>query len=119
MAAAKITKEDVQETVEKVSKEAAKQAKAAGKAATKATEMAATEAKKAVKRATTKKTESVTVQYGGKNISTEALVKSAKDIWRYDMGRKVGDLTKLELYVKPEENRVYYVMNDETGSFEI
>ena len=119
MAANKITKEEVQETVEKVAKEASKQAKAASKAATKATEKATQEAKKAVKRATTRTATTVTLQYSGKNYSTDALVKSAKDIWKYDLGRKVGDLKNIDLYVKPEENRVYYVMNDEIGSFEI
>ncbi len=60
------------------------------------------------------------IQYGGKSISQENLVKSAKDIWKYDLKRKAGDLTSIELYVKPEENRVYYVMNgDVTGCFDI
>ena len=119
MAANKITKEDVQETVEKVAKEATKQAKAASKAATKATTKATAEAKKAVKRVSVKTTSTVTLQFGGKEIDTDALVKTAKDIWRYDMGRKMADLKNVDIYVKPEENRVYYVLNDETGSFEL
>ena len=115
MAASKITKEDVQETVEKAAKVATKQAKAASKAASKS----AAEAKKAVKRAATKTTTTVTLQFGGKEIDTDALVKTTKDIWRYDMGRKMADLKNVDIYVKPEENRVYYVLNDETGSFEL
>ena len=115
MATKKITKEDVQDTVEKVTKEATKQAKAASKAATKA----AAETKKAVRRAATKTKTSVTIQFSGKEIDTDALVKTVKDIWRYDMGRKMGDLQTLDVYVKPEENRVYYVVNDEAGSFDL
>ena len=120
MATTKITKEDVQETVGKVAKEASKQAKAASKAATKAAEKASEETKKAVKRAAARRaTATVTLQYGGKEIDTDALIKAAKDIWRYDMGRKMGDLKNVDIYIKPEENRVYYVLNDETGSFEL
>ena len=60
------------------------------------------------------------VQYGGKSIAAEDLVKSAKDIWKYDLKRKEADLTSIEIYVKPEENMAYYVMNDDVkGSFPI
>ena len=72
---------------------------------------------------TAKKTEvkaTLQIQYGGKSLSQEDLVKIAKDVWKYDLKRKAGDLTSVELYVKPEENKVYYVMNgDATGSFDI
>ena len=47
-------------------------------------------------------------------------MKIAKDVWKYDLKQKAGDLTSVELYVKPEEQAVYYVMNGEfTGSFVI
>ena len=46
-------------------------------------------------------------------------MKIAKDVWKYDLKQKAGDLTNVELYVKPEENKVYYVMNSITGSFDI
>jgi len=60
------------------------------------------------------------VQFAGKSYSQEELVKMAKDVWRYDLKQKVGDLKDIELYVKPEENAVYYVMNKEfTGNFYI
>ena len=60
------------------------------------------------------------VQYGGKSYSQEDLLKIAKDVWKYDLKRKVGELSSVELYVKPEENKVYYVMNGEfTGNFDI
>ena len=50
----------------------------------------------------------------------EELKKIAGDVWKYDLKQKEGDLTSIELYVKPEENKVYYVMNKEfTGSFDI
>lgn len=60
------------------------------------------------------------IQYGGKSIAEEDLIKSAKDIWKYDLKRKISELTSIELYVKPEDNAVYYVMNEDVkGSFPI
>ncbi len=60
------------------------------------------------------------IQYSGKSYAQEELKKIAGDVWKYDLKQKEGDLTSIELYVKPEENKVYYVMNKEfTGSFDI
>ena len=79
-------------------------------------------AKKAEPKATAKKAvESVLhVQYAGRSYSQEDLLKIAKDVWKYDLKRKVGVLESVEMYVKPEENKVYYVMNGEvSGCFDI
>lgn len=82
-----------------------------------------TEAKKAPGRKAAKKAElksEIYVQFANKSYVQEDLIKIAKDVWKYDLKQKVGDLTKVELYVKPEEGKAYYVMNkDFTGSFEI
>lgn len=60
------------------------------------------------------------VQFAGKSYTQDDLMKIAKDVWKYDLKQKVGDLKTVELYVKPEESAVYYVMNkDYTGSFMI
>lgn len=92
------------------------------KAAAKTTKAAAevkTAAKKTVAKAT-KKTTRVSLQFAGKDYSVENLEKIASDVWVYDCGRKASELKDIELYVKPEENKVYYVFNAEvTGSFEI
>ena len=80
-------------------------------------------AKKAPAKKTVKKAElksAVYVQFAGKSYAQEDLIKIAKDVWKYDLKQKAGDLTSVELYVKPEESMVYYVMNKEfTGSFYI
>ena len=77
------------------------------------------EAKKPLAKKTEIKSE-ISVQFGGKSYSQEELLKIAKDVWKYDLKQKAADLTSVELYVKPEENMVYYVMNKETtGSFYI
>ena len=75
-----------------------------------------------VKKAAAKEIEvSAFLQYGDdKSVSYSDLVENAKNVWKFDLGKKVEDIKKLALYVKPEENRVYYVVNDsETGSFDM
>ena len=61
----------------------------------------------------------VVLQYGDKSVSYEELVQNMKNKWTYDYGRNVSEIKSMELYVKPEEDRVYYVVNDgeESGSF--
>ena len=62
----------------------------------------------------------VNLQFSGKSYTSEDLVKIAKDVWKYDLGKKSSDFKTVELYVKPEESAVYYVVNGEiTGSFAI
>lgn len=82
-----------------------------------------TTAKKEAKQAPAKKEaikEAVHVQYADKSYSTEDLVKIAKDVWKYDLKQKVSDFKSVELYVKPEESIVYYVINgDVKGNFAI
>lgn len=92
--------------------------KAVDKPAAKKTVAKKLEVKKPVKKAELKS--ALHVQFAGKSYSQEDLVKMAKDVWKYDLKQKAGDLVSMDLYVKPEENTVYYVMNDEfTGSFYI
>ena len=84
---------------------------------------AAAKKETAAKTTTTRKAavkETVHVQFSGKTYTTEDLVKIAKDVWKYDLKRKVGDFKAVELYVKPEESVVYYVINgEEKGQFNI
>ena len=88
-----------------------------------ATKKAATE-KAPAKKTTTKKAAAVkagiTLEFSEKSYTTEKLVEIAKDVWVYDLGKDVKDFKTVELYVKPEENAVYYVVNAEvTGCFAI
>ena len=77
-----------------------------------------TAAKTTTRKAAVKET--IHVQFSGKTYTTEDLVKIAKDVWKYDLKKKVGDFKNVELYVKPEESVVYYVINgEEKGSFNI
>ena len=130
----------VKKTVEKAAKPAveteavkAEATKAAAKTTEKAAEAKTTEtAKKApakkttarktpAKRTTTKKaavvTEEVYLQYAGKEFSSADLTAKVKEIWK-ETGKKAADLKDIKVYVKPEENAAYYVINnEETGSF--
>lgn len=98
-------------------------AKAEVKAPVKAEAKKPAAKKETAKKPAAKKAElksEISVQFGGKSYSQEDLLKIAKDVWKYDLKQKAADLTSVELYVKPEESMVYYVMNKETtGSFYI
>ena len=105
-------KKEVKTETVKTAEKAAK--KTAAKTAEKKTTAKTASAKKAELKS------QVCVQFDGKSYTEEELVKIAKDVWQYDLKQKAGDLTSVELYVKPEESMVYYVMNKEvTGSFSI
>ncbi len=108
------TKEVVEEKKETTAKKAAEKKPATKKAAEKKTTAKKETAKKEAVKA------SVHVQFNGKSYETEDLVNIAKDIWKYDLKKKAGDFKTVDIYVKPEENMAYYVINGEVdGSFMI
>ena len=42
-----------------------------------------------------------------------------KNIWTGELGKKAADLESINLYLKPEENAAYYVINESfTGRIE-
>ena len=62
--------------------------------------------------------EEVNFQFSGKSYTSEDLIRITRDVWKYDLNGKEEDIQSIELYVKPEENTAYYVINgDVTGSF--
>lgn len=70
------------------------------------------------KKVVAKKEATLYVQFADKSYSTEELVKIAEDVWVYDLGKKASDIKTVEIYVKPEESRAYFVVNGtENGSF--
>lgn len=108
---AKVT-EAVAETKTTAKKAPVKKATAKKETTAKATPKTA--AKKVEVKAT------VCVQFEGKSYTNDDLIKIAKDVWKFDLKKKANDLVSLELYLKPEESTVYYVMNgDVNGSFQI
>ena len=60
------------------------------------------------------------VEFAGKQIESKEVIAKAKKVWvdEGNQDRKVKDLKTMDLYIKPEENAVYYVFNeDESGCF--
>ena len=94
---------------------------------TKTTAAKTTAAKKTTTRTAAAKTkkaaavkENISIQFAGKEYTTEQLVKIAKDVWEFDLKKDPADFKEVQLYVKPEEAKAYYVINGtETGSFDI
>lgn len=112
--AAEAVKEEVAKAVEeKAAKAPAKKAAAKKPAAAKAP------AKKAP--AKTKKPVQTTlvVEYQGRQIEEKDIVAAVKKVWTQS-GNKVGEIKTMELYVKPEDSAVYFVINgSETGKADI
>ena len=94
---------------------------AAVKKADTKTEVKKTEKKSASK--TAKKTAakkeikvSAYVEYRDKKVEEKTMIADVKIAWTKS-GGKIGDIKTMDLYIKPEENAVYYVINGtETGS---
>lgn len=101
------------EKVEKIAKKAVKSAEAAKNVAKAATETATKTVKKATKKEIKVK---AFVEYYGKQVEEKDMIARVKKAWTRS-GKKVGDIKEMDLYIKPEENAVYYVINGtETGA---
>ena len=99
-----------------VAEKAVAEKKAPAKKAEKVVAEKKAPAKRAAKKADIKA--NVFVQFAGKSFSQDELVKIAQDVWQYDMNMKADDFKSVEIYVKPEENTAYFVVNGEfPGSF--
>ena len=116
--AASEVKEAVAEVKKAVEPTVKKAAKAAEPAVKKAAETVAEVKKAAPKKAPAKKAAEPKVkfvlQYAGKDVTCKQMMDAAKSAWTGEAMKEVV------FYVKPEENRVYFVVNgEEAGSFEI
>ena len=110
-------------TTEKApAKKAATTKKAAEKTTAKKTTAKKTTEKKPTARKTTAKKAAVNtevyVQFLGKEVYAKDVVEGVKKIWTDEMGKKESELKELKVYIKPEDNGAYYVINgDITGFF--
>lgn len=98
-----------------------KAAKTAAKPAAKpAAEKAPVEKKPAAKKAPANKAvvkETIFLQYLGKEINVEDITKQAKEHWTKVLKNKAADIKSIDVYLKPEENAAYFVINgDVTGN---
>lgn len=84
------------------------------------TEKVTEKATKTTKRTTTRKStvkkevkETVFVQYAGQEYDINEIRAAVKKAWTEETGKKESDITEIQIYVKPEEAAVYYVVNGE------
>lgn len=79
--------------------------------------------KKNVKKPAAKKAavkENVYVQCMGIEVSTDDIMKKVKENWTKVLKNKVADMNSVTVYIKPEEGKAYFVINDDvTGSVEL
>jgi hypothetical protein len=59
------------------------------------------------------------IQFFGKEVTLKELELKVKEIWK-EQGNLQKDIKSMELYIKIDENRCYYVINESTsGKFEL
>ena len=54
----------------------------------------------------------LTLQFNGRDFDLGAVEANVKKDWK-DAGRKLTEIQTLDIYVKPQEAKVYYVVNKE------
>ena len=112
----------VADVVEETKKSAAKKATAAKKtvektaaAAKETVEKKATAAKKTVKKAVKKDpVVTATVEFYGRSVLVSDIAAKAADA--YKAAHEGAEIETLNLYIKPEENAAYYVVNGEASA---
>ena len=116
----KKAEEKIVEPVKKVVKKAAAPAKKAADKAKTVAKKAADETKKTVAKVAPKKEAAkaaVVLQFAGKEINADDIVKAAKKAYAESNKAAVKNIT---VYVKPEDNAAYYVVNgDITGKIDL
>ena len=78
--------------------------------AAKKTTVAKTTRKPAAKKGTEVKAD-VFVQFGGKEFSEEAIMSKVVAAWEAE-GKKASAIKRAKLYIKPEDGKAYYVINE-------
>ena len=118
-AATKATPVQTEEIV-KVEETVKVEKKATAKKATKVEKTEKEVVEKKTTKRTTKKAVKTTfvVQAAGKEVSMEDAIAKVKEAWVAE-GNKEAELKEIAVYVKPEDNAIYYVVNgDVTGKVE-
>lgn len=110
--------EEKKETAAKKAEEKKETTGTAKKAATKTTTKTAAKTTKATAKVTTK----VVVQYSDREdvISEGEYRAKVEEIWTKEWGKAKKDLKDIAFYVKPEEGKVYFVVNESAaGDFNL
>lgn len=115
---AKKATEEVMKDVEAAKKETAKKTTTAKKAATKTATTAKKTATKAVAKAKKEVVKNAVIQYQGLEFTTDDCMKKAEAGFKKDYKGKT--LEEINIYIKPEERKIYYVANkDCVGSVDL
>lgn len=86
-------------------------AKTTTKKAATATKKATTTKKTTTKKAATAIETTVAVQFSNKEVFTDKLLDQVKTDWVEKFEGKLEDIKTIELYIKPEEHKAYFVVN--------
>ncbi len=123
-------KTTAKKTTAKKAASTTKKATSTKTAAKKTTTKATTTKKAATKKTTAKKTTTrkaaakpnvmIEIQYSYKHISNDELVQKSLDNFQYDLKGDPTKVKKLSIYVKPQEDKAYYVVDDKiSGDIDI
>lgn len=109
------TKATVAEAKVTTEKKDAKSETATAKKAATTKKTAAKKATTATKETTSKKSVNIdaktVVQYAGKEVVVSDVVETVKKLWVEKFQGKLEEIKTIEIYVKPEENKAYFVVN--------
>lgn len=93
---------------------------AAKKTTAKKTAAKTTAKKTTTRKAATKPNVMIEIQYSYKHISNDELVQKSLDNYQYDLKGDPTKVKKLSIYVKPQEDKAYYVVDDKiSGDIDI
>ena len=113
-------KTTAKKTTTKKAASTAKKTTAAKKTTTKKTAAKTTAKKTTTKKAATKPNVMIEIQYSYKHISNDELVQKSLDNYQYDLKGDPTKVKKLSIYVKPQEDKAYYVVDDKiSGDIDI
>ena len=86
----------------------------------KATTKKTTAKKTTTRKAAAKPNVMIEIQYSYKHISNDELVQKSLDNFQYDLKGDPSKVKKLSIYVKPQEDKAYYVVDDKiSGDIDI
>ena len=112
----KLVGDKAREAGKAASDKAREAGKAAGDKVKEASKAAGDKAKEAGREAVSAVTPMVYIQYGDKEIVCDELVERARADYK---ANNKGTVRSVKLYVKPEENTAYYVINGKEGKIDI
>ncbi|MCL2865586.1 MAG: DUF6465 family protein [Lachnospiraceae bacterium] len=54
------------------------------------------------------------LQLPGRDYTEKDLIKKVKEVWTKSFKRKVEEMETIQIYLKPEDNKAYFVVNGNT-----